>query len=340
MSKKDKRHASYVQTLLYHDEPQLILLRTDRDLNMLAVAVPHSELQHAYFACEVRDKTFAKYMNGKADLHYAFEDAIRGKYYLFNLSDEDGDIVSLSILPSDEAKNPAYWPLPGSFSRSHTHPHEATAKKSPSTKVYKIDGTWGASDFSHLYGKTANLYAIFGTLDRLDTTTGNNEKAYLRESIASRLWRGGGSYLGFFDDLIERVQGINPLEIERLQYASPGVIVLRGNQSVFNEIDRTIESVGANRVALGARYNNLHGILAKERLLSAQRGARFKNPELAKITLAGSHEFASLMGIPKSEAIYEACERNTVVFCKVMLSIYRRAYDLYLFHAEGRVRSE
>jgi hypothetical protein len=38
------------------------------------------------------------------------------------------------------------------------------------------------------------------------------------------------------------------------------------------------------------------------------------------------------------DEIYEACEQNTLVFAKVILSIYQRANELFKFHAEGRVQ--
>lgn len=334
---KKVRRATLIQTLVFYDEPQLILLRSDRGNSVLAVAVPHPELLHAYFACEVREKTFNRYMQGKADLHFVFTDAMRHRYFLIDLQDDGEDEFEMLPLSKEEAAEPEFWPLPGSFSRSHTRPYEGMPEKPAATKTLKIDGTWGANDFSHFYGKTANLYAVFTSLTRLDQQSDNKERAYLRDSIQTRLWRGGGSYVGFYDDLFDHVQAISPLEIASISYASPGQLVLRGDGEIFPKIDRVIESINENGMTLRTRYDNLHSILAKEKLLSARRGARFSTPQLAKAVREQVTEFSRLLGLENVDEIYEACARNAVLLCKVVLSIYRRAHDLHLFHAEGRI---
>lgn len=336
-SKKPGRTATLIQTLVYYDEPQLVLLESDRGYNVLAVAVPHDQLSHAYFACEVRDKTFNRYMQGKADLHFVFTDAMWHKYFLLDLLDEGSDIFAMTPLSREEAADPSYWPLPGAFSRSHTQPYLGMAEQVATTKTLKIDGTWGANDFSHFYGKTANLYAVFATLARMEKHADERERSYLRNSIQTRMWRGGGSYVGFYDDLFEHVQALSPLEIARISYASPGELVLRGDQEIFPKIDRVIESIGEYGSELEKRYDNLHGTLAREKLLSASRGSRFSTPQLARAMREQTEVFAKRLGLEEVGEIYDACQRNTVVFLKVVLSIYRRARDLQLFHAEGRI---
>jgi hypothetical protein len=49
-------------------------------------------------------------------------------------------------------------------------------------------------------------------------------------------------------------------------------------------------------------------------------------------------KFAHAMKLERIDDIYEACDRNALVFAKVVLSIFRRANELYTFHAEGRVQ--
>lgn len=114
---------------------------------------------------------------------------------------------------------------------------------------------------------------------------------------------------------------------------------MRGNEGVFSEIDRLIEVFEKDHRSLQRRYNNLHGMLAKEHLLSAKRTTRFSNPHMQQLVLEQSKALAQTMRLEKTDDIFEACERNTLIFCKVILSIYRRADDLYVYHAEGRVQT-
>lgn len=114
--------ATLIDTLVYFDEPQLLLLQSDRANKMLAVAIPALEGlgDFPFFACEVRDKPFQKYLSGKADLHHVFSNCIRDKYYLFDLSAVVEDRVNLTPATQEQQTNTDFWPEVGFFSRSHT----------------------------------------------------------------------------------------------------------------------------------------------------------------------------------------------------------------------------
>jgi hypothetical protein len=51
-----------------------------------------------------------------------------------------------------------------------------------------------------------------------------------------------------------------------------------------------------------------------------------------------TREFAEQMQLERVDELYDARDRNALVFAKVVLSIFRRADELYKFHAEGRVQ--
>src|SRR4051794_24539354 len=87
-SRHDKT-ATFVQTLIFYDEPQLVLLRSENGADIIGVAVYRPDMEHPFFACEVRKKAFRRYLEGKADLHYVFKDAVKEKYYFFDLKDHD-----------------------------------------------------------------------------------------------------------------------------------------------------------------------------------------------------------------------------------------------------------
>jgi hypothetical protein len=337
MNTRQSRTARFIQTLIFYDEPQLILLKSDKDTDIIAVAVQKSDMEYPFFACEVRPKTFDRYLDGKADLHYVFQDAVRDKYYFLDLEDTDDDLVPLIPADSDEARNPAYWPLPGAFSRSHTLLYRPRLRAT-TAKVFKIDGNWSASDFARFHGKISNLYAMIVVLNNMDTPQAQHEKEYIKDSIHRRFWAGGGSYLGFYDDLFDHVQSLKPLEVERIQYASPGEIALSGDSDAFSDIDRIIEQFESNHRALHDMYNNLHRTLGREKLLRPQGRTRFSNPELSGLVKRDTTALATAMKIEKIDDIYEACDSNSLVFCKVILSVYRRANEIYMFRAEGRVQ--
>jgi len=116
-----------------------------------------------------------------------------------------------------------------------------------------------------------------------------------------------------------------------------GQIALSGDADAFSDIDRIVEQFEANNRAFRSENNRLRGILAGEKLLRPRGRQRFSSPQVSRHVREETIKFANAMRIEKIDEIYEACGRNSVVFCKVILSIYRRANEIYLFHAEGRV---
>ena len=197
---------------------------------------------------------------------------------------------------------------------------------------------WGASDFSIFHGKMSDLYALFGVLERLADSA--VERGFVRQTIQDRFWQGGGSYVGFYDSLVTRnkLLQLMPLEIARIQYASPGELVLRGDAQALINITDILDVFDENWLDLHKSYREIRKILVKERLLSAKPTASFSNEAVEQFVLKRTIEFASELRLENVDKIRSACDGNTLVFCKVVLSIFRRANELYKFHAEGRVQ--
>jgi hypothetical protein len=292
-----------------------------------------------FFGCEITDKIYNDYFDQTADLHYAFQRAIGKNYYFFDLSSAKDDTVALQKAKPDEIDNAAYWPQVGFFSRSHTTRYNRLVA-SGEVKTFKIDGRWGTNDFSHFHGKMADLYALFGVLDRLGGSHDATERGFIRKAIQERFWQGGGSYVGFYDTLMvrNRLLNVSPLEVTRIQYASPGEIALRGDKRALSDINDILEVFDEKWSELFGSYKNIRGTLRKERLLRARPSARFSSPSMRIFVRDATREFAEEMRLERIGEIYEACDRNALVFAKVILSIFRRANELYTFHAEGRIQ--
>jgi len=332
------RIATVREILVDYDGPQLLLLSSDRRRDMLGVAVQRDGMKTPFFTCEVSKKAFQKYFDGTADLNYAFRHAYRGRYYFFDLgSDDDVMLVSAN---HEEIQNEIYWPQVGIFSRSHTSNFNRATTEGSVVETFLIDGKWGASDFSRFHGKMAELYALFGVLNRLDGTHGKSEQGFIREAIKERVWQGGGSYVGFYDELMARNRklGLIPLDVAKIRYASPGEIDLRGNSSVLSDISDVLDLFEDQSVDLRRAYRSIHGALRKERLLSADPSTDFSSEAMRDFIESRTHEFASQMQIDKVDLIFAACDENVLVFSKVFLSIYRRSMALYSFQEEGRIQ--
>jgi hypothetical protein len=330
--------AQLIDILLFYDQPQLILLRSSRDFDMLAVAVRREGMLHPFFGCEIPPRIITRYFNERADLHYAFSNAVGSAYYFLDLSVSDTDQIPLTKATSEEAENVAYWPQIGFFARNHTSAFNMRSFEGESVQIFNIDGNWAASDFSQLHAKLSDLYALFGAVNRLDGDGNEQEFNFIRRSVQERFWQGGGSYVGFYDDLLERAQFARPLEVQRIQYASPGQIAFRGDRDTLAVILQIISVFDGEHDALKAKYTGIYRILRRERLLSATRDAEFSSDAIRNFVRTETFSLARMLGLERSEQIFMACDDNVLIFCKLILSIYRRARDLYAFRAEGRLQ--
>jgi hypothetical protein len=242
--KGQERDAELLQTLVFYMEPQLLLLRSANARNVFAVAVPHENMCHPFFTAEVRENVFNRYMDGKADLNFVLRNAAFDKYYLFDLGEAENGNVRMRPIAKSYAEENELFPEPGIFSRSHTHIFKVRQTEGLAVHRFGIDGNWQANDFSHFNAKIANLYGLFSVLRRLDADSAGSEfqeRSYMKRLVRDRFWRGGGSYLGFYDDLYDHIRNLNSLEVESIIYQSPGQIVFRGDALAFAEIDQIIE---------------------------------------------------------------------------------------------------
>lgn len=335
------KSAQVVEELVEFDGPQLLLLKSNRNKYMIAMAIgKHENMSSAFFGCELTDKVYEAYFDQKADLHYAFARAFGQQYYLFDLDEADNEnTIQLTRLADDQARNPHFWPGVGFFARSHT-----TTFNRPSsvgeTQIFKIDGKWGTNDFSIFHGKMSDLYALFGVLGRLDGSDSKLEQAFIKNTIRDRFWQGGGSYVGFYDSLMARnkLLKLTPLEVEKIRYSSPGEIALRGDAEALINVTDILDVFDEKWIALAKSYSDIRKTLAKEKLLSAKPTAEFSSEAVKTYVQAKTLAFAKELRLESVDNILAACEQNTLIFAKVILSIFRRANELYKFHAEGRVQ--
>ena len=91
---------------------------------------------------------------------------------------------------------------------------------------------------------------------------------------------------------------------------------------------------------LREQYLDIHGTLRKAKLLRAPPETLFQSPQIREWVNEKTVQLALSLCMPRSDKIYELCDRNTLVFAKVILSIYRRANEVFMFHAEGRIQAE
>jgi len=101
-------------------------------------------------------------------------------------------------------------------------------------------------------------------------------------------------------------------------------------------IDETLKRFVENEDALRRLSAQLNAILTKEKVRGSSANS-FSSDALNRFVEAKSSELAAAMNVIAIDELKRLSE-NPVVFCKIILSFYRRANELHTFYAEGRVQ--
>ena len=107
--RKIPRKATYLQALVYYDGPQVVVLDSDQNNKMLAVAVSRDGMEYPFFGCEVSEKYFDGYFREKFDFSYTLRQALGGKFFFFDLSSiEDEQVTLVRASQESVVKNALY----------------------------------------------------------------------------------------------------------------------------------------------------------------------------------------------------------------------------------------
>jgi hypothetical protein len=170
------------------------------------------------------------------------------------------------------------------------------------------------------------------------STTPVDERRRIRESFTGHPLRGGSSYVNLYAGLLSAQDVSERLSVGKLQYASPGEVDVRGRFDIFAEMRGSLDQFERNYETIKKGYNDIHGFLAKSKLLRADAD-RFDNAgPIARYLLDESYKFAKLLAIDDAKLVYELTDSSALKFSKILLSYFRRLETYFMYFAEGRVR--
>lgn len=149
-----RRSASYVRTLVYMDEPHLILLKSYKT-NVIALAVSSPAEEARFIATTVSTRDMEAYRDGHVDLRYLFTYPTMRSIYSFNLMDMIDNKVLMS--PFEQQIPEDYLPSPRFFSTSHTEDEDEIAEPSDIQSLI-VDGEWDMPDFGEFYSRYSDVY--------------------------------------------------------------------------------------------------------------------------------------------------------------------------------------
>lgn len=330
-----RRSAIFDSVLVYLDEPQVITL-VSRNTRIIAVAIPYGNPQSSMFlATTVTPQDWQKYLDGSVDLRYLFTFPKVRILYHFDLNLLQNDKVMMTPWVGDLPDE--YLPLPRFFSTNHTEEYAPDDRAADKEKLL-IDGEWELTDFGQFQQKFADIYGfIISTNNYADPTTPIAVKGRIKGAFQNRPFAGGFSYVHLFQDLNDNVPRSDQLNLDKIQYASPGHVEVFGRDDVFEEIHAIVPNFLEKRDDIHAGYHSLHRFLSERHLLKLSGAEFLPDDPNAKFVASQAKALAKEMLAPDYNTVWELTNENALVTAKVVLSFYRRLNDAAAYFAQGRI---
>lgn len=335
MKKPRGRKATFAATLIYADEPQLILLK-DGNMPIVAVAIPDDDLTKLMFiATTALRKDWQSYLDGNCDLRYLFTFPKTRRIYTLDLAGMKDNVVYMR--PFDDVVPEEFLPEPRMFSEFHTEqlPVEPTASDE---EVLVVDGEWDMPEFGNFYQRYSDVYAFIAALKNWNSAQLAYEvKQRILQTFTTKPFQGGFSYVHFFQDLNEQLQRTQRLGLDKISYASPGTVEIRGEADLFDEMQALIPAYLEEREAITQQYSKLHKYLSENRYLT-MHGDRFVGGDAASDYIdREAKALADMMTEPDFDTIKKLAHGNSLVTAKIVLAFSRRLEEASSYFAQGRV---
>jgi hypothetical protein len=331
-----RRKAEYKATLIYADEPQLILLSDGRS-PILAVAIPDNDPNKAMFlAVSVSKKNWQNYLDGNCDLRYLYTYPKLRTIYSFDLNLAVNNFVTMDQVTLDPV--PEDWlPEPRLFSVYHTEPLP-TEPVATGEEVLVVDGEWDIPEFGTFYQRYSDIYAFLAAIRNwMDASVSEEAKRKLLLAFRTKPFQGGFSYVHFFDELVSSLSRNQRLGLEKISYASPGTVEIRGEQTIFGDIEEMVPAFLETRSTISEAYRSLYSYLSQNKYLQ-MAGENFRPDEpAAPFILRQTKTLALMMGIDDFDAVLNLTGGNALVTAKIILSFHRRFEEAAAYFAQGRV---
>jgi len=202
-----------------------------------------------------------------------------------------------------------------------------------------IDGRWQAADLSKLEKRLTDVVSFlapFGT--DVMHHKGQQETLFLKDAFTSYRYRGGWVQKLTFDRLSRVVPAEKQVELDKLFYASPGIVKFRMDPVYEGRVRLALKAFEARRLEARAAYHALHEtLLALGRAEdSAERSSESVKAEIADLrsTLpALSNRLAIVLGGIDLARVQSTAndEENTG---QLLAAYFRRLEELYDLEAD------
>lgn len=334
-----KTKASFEQTLVDAGFAALVLLkrRSSRGTTyFFASAIADDDgLISSYFVVMASKDVTRDYFLGRSDLHYVYVYAANSAYY-----EADADSIfdeEIELRPFSGEIHDDYIPSKGFFARDHNR--EYTFVKQPSfTHEIPIDGQWKMGEFQEFYSRYADVYVFQEAVRSVENLPTPSIPANYLSAFRGKPFRGGSSYLSFFNDLKSVLPYHERPHLAAVQWASPGEISIKGSKDLFEAVERQVNNFQEDYDFAKSSYKSLREFMQKKGWLEIT-SEKYPSPTKEEIKRLSSliDSLAEYIHVPGNRNFARILEGNQIIEAKIHLAVFRRLETVLKYMREGRV---
>lgn len=334
-----KTKASYEKILVDAGFAALVLLKRNNSRGttyFFASAITDDDgIVSSYFVVMASKETTLDYFLGRSDLHYVYVYAPNANYF-------EADAVSIfqqeiELRPISGEIIEDWIPSKGFFARDHNR-HYEFVKQPPCVHEIAIDGQWKMGEFQEFYSRYSDIYVLQEALRTVMNSPVDSVPVNYLSAFRGKPFRGGSSYVSFFNDLKDALPYHERPQLAAVQWASPGEIAVKGTKELFEAVENQV-------LAFQKDYKNAKE--AHNKLREFMQGKGWLEITLDKYPAASPEETIELsslikalakhLHVPGERGFAHILEGNQIVEGKIFLSVFRRLETILKYVREGRV---
>jgi hypothetical protein len=193
-------------------------------------------------------------------------------------------------------------------------------------------------ELGRFQSKYSDVYAFIAAAENWKNPSRSHEmKRDIREIFMDKPFKGGFSYVHFYDELVKALPRDERLGLESINYASPGQVNIVGDGHLLASVQGVVRNFIDNKSAAKDLYENFRRYLSSSKFLSSSGKSYPKDDPTAPFIIEQSRKLNELVKGPNFSAICDLADNNALVIAKIILSFYRRIEESAAFFAEGRM---
>ncbi|HZX16192.1 MAG TPA: hypothetical protein VFF22_04900 [Pseudomonas sp.] len=200
----------------------------------------------------------------------------------------------------------------------------------------KLDKRWELQDLSVVTKEYVQLYSFFYVLKCVD------EGIYVGLDFSTYPWGGGYSVVNFFKGSYGLTPDEYRLQINRIQYASPGFIELSGVIAIASDVSILVSALCASALAINKTYDTIVKSYHRRRLghIKVQEAeSKLMQDDIVFIQQSIRRLSSEFNLRPEQvSAVQKITNGNELVQLKILLALYRRAEPIQEQQSSGKAQ--